>query len=62
MYKTQKKRKKGFMKAGRVATSTVIFVPITRAGILLRKLKDSEERMSNVTVMVTREEIASQET
>ena len=32
-----------------MATSTVVFVPNTRAGLLLRKLRESEERMSNVT-------------
>ena len=44
----QKKRKKGFQKAGRVATSTVVFIPNTRAGLLLRKMRESEERLSKV--------------
>ena len=45
----QKKRRKGLQKAGKVATQTVVFVPNTRAGVLLRKMNESEEKMSNVT-------------
>ena len=32
-----------------MATSTVVFVPNIRTSLLLRKLKESEERMSDVT-------------
>ena len=35
----KKKGRNKFMKAGRVATSTVVFVPNTRARLLLKKLK-----------------------
>ena len=44
-----KKKKKIFLKAGKAkqAAATVVFVPSTRGSILLKSLKEDEERMAN---------------
>jgi hypothetical protein len=44
-----KNQKKTCQKAGKVATTTVIFVPNTKGGTLTRKLKEREDELSNVT-------------
>ena len=48
-------RKKAFLKDGNVrggkntTNTTVVFVPSTKAGLLVRKLKEEEDRMADVT-------------
>ena len=42
-------KKRGFQKAGRVATTSVIFVPNTKGGTLTRKLREREDELSSVT-------------
>ena len=43
------KRKKGFLKAGRIPTTTVVFVPNTKAGLLHKKLREREDKLSEIT-------------
>ena len=43
-----KKRNK-FLKDGRVDTTTVVFVPNTKGGTLVKKLKEREDKMSELT-------------
>ena len=55
LYKTDRKvRKKGFKKAGKVgkprgAATTVVFVPSTKGSILLKSLKEEEDKMAEMT-------------
>ena len=43
-------RKKKFMQAGeKITTSTVMFIPSTRNGILIKALKEAETEMSKIT-------------
>ena len=47
---SKRRNKKPFHKAGnQVKTSTVMFVPPTRGGILARRMRENEEKLSQIT-------------
>ena len=43
------KKRKVVQKAGKIPTTTVVFVPNTKGGILVKKLKEKEDSMSDIT-------------
>ena len=43
------KKKKSFLKAGRIAATTLVFLPNTKAGLLQRKLREREDKLSEIT-------------
>ena len=45
----KKKRKKGARKGDGIKTTTVVFIPSTRGGLLIKKMRENEEKLSQLT-------------